>query len=67
MPGYVIKRRDSDLYVAAGRGFHHELGSAHVFASWEETDAYRLRSVIPDAEFVVCEVSDDGRVVPHEA
>jgi hypothetical protein len=64
MTMYVIKRRDSELYVAAEGGFYHELGVARFFSSREAADAYRLRRVIPNGEFVVCEVSDNGRVLP---
>jgi hypothetical protein len=64
MTTYVIKRRDSELYVAAAGGFYHELSVARVFPSREAAAAYRLRSVIPEAEFVICAVFDDDRIVP---
>jgi hypothetical protein len=67
MAKYVIKRLDGELYVAAAGGFYHELRVARVFPTWEAADAYRVRSVIPDGEFVVCQVSDDGQVTPCES
>jgi hypothetical protein len=66
MSEYVIKHRQSGVYVAAKGGFHPDLASARHFLTPQAADDYRRRSVIPDTSFVICEVMDDGRVVPGE-
>jgi hypothetical protein len=66
MSEYIIKHRRGAVYVAAEGGFHHDLASARHFSTPQAADDYRRRSVIPDASFVICELTGDGRVVPRD-
>lgn len=64
MKMYVIKSRQADIYIPAGGGFVYSVAQAKVFHSLAVANGYRMqRTRLPD-NFIVCELSTDGQIIP---
>jgi hypothetical protein len=64
---YIVRARSAKLFVERDGGFHYQIGQAHLFASPQEAETYRLERVRFPASREVCELTDEGQINPVQS